>query len=61
MKYRVMVEGEKELDFDEEADAYIAIEEKHISLRRLRSKIPIISIHECGHDEGKPCINWEKL
>ena len=61
MKYRVMFSGGI-TDFDKREDAEVLLTKKRLALRRARvidGEIPSCSIHECGHDEGKPCVNWQ--
>ena len=62
MKFRVMSsDGIK--DFNTREDAEPLLTEKRKSLHKVRivNEKPSVSIHECGHDEGKPCVNWERF
>ena len=66
MKYRIMVEGEKEVDFDEKeevkARAY-GLERKNATAKKktLEGTRPKVTIHECHNDDGGRCINWEEV
>ena len=62
MKIRVMSTDGTTKDFDGKEEARALLEEKKKGLKKAKvidEIIPSCSIHECYHDEGKACINWE--
>ena len=64
MIVRVIVEGEEDTTFDTEVDAVTFATRKKRATSKVRTpdgKRPKVTIHDCGHDEGKPCINWEEV
>ena len=64
MKYRVITSSEGIEDFKTKPEADIILKQKKLELRRakiIEGVIPSCTIHECGHDEGIPCVNWERF
>ncbi len=64
MKYRVLASDGTDEFFDEKPDADVLVTKKKGGLKNFKivdDEIPFVTIHECGHDEGKPCINWERF
>ena len=64
MKFRVITSEGEIIDKDTKPEADIILAQKRGNLRNLKAKDgvnPFVTIHECGHDEGKRCINWERF
>lgn len=64
MKIRVMAPREiKDFEPDKEPDALAFLEKKRKGLPRglVEGEKPLVSIHDCGHDEDKRCINWRRF
>ena len=62
MKIRVMASDGTMEDFGSRVEASVLLENKKKGLPKAKiidGEIPFCSIHECGHDEGLSCINWE--
>ena len=63
MKYRVMIEGDPPVDFDDPTDAILfASKKKRLTISaRIEGKRPQVTIHDCYHDERKPCTNLREV
>ncbi len=64
MKYKIMTSDGVEEVFDTKDKADIALEKKRKSLGKMKVSEGIkrsVTIHECHHDDGGKCINWERF
>jgi len=64
VKYRVRIDEhfDKESDAKELLDFARNLMSKAVSVNEGKpdQEIPFCDFHLCGHDEDKPCINWER-
>ncbi|KKL45080.1 hypothetical protein LCGC14_2359270 [marine sediment metagenome] len=62
--FRVMVSGGIIKDFKIREEAVSFLIKRRGELRKMKGiegETLEVSIHECGHGVGKPCINWERF
>ena len=63
MKYRVMTSEGEIIDKDTRLEADIILAQKKANLENMETvdgQKPFVTIHDCGHEDGTPCINWER-